>query len=126
LTKKHKCDSIRTVEQAKSQHKNTNQIPKGIRKETSQKRKENKNNMANKFEMGSKEFAIPEQTNNHLSDEEFEDERDKYDAIEYETLKDEEGYVSKKEVSKDAEKMLKEFKKKKIGANMFDLFERIA
>ena len=76
--------------------------------------------------MGGKEFAIPEQTNKHLSDEEFEDERDKYDAIEYETLKDEEGYVSKKEVSKDAEKMLKEFKKKKIGANMFDLFERIA
>lgn len=29
LTKKHKYDSIRTVEQEKAQHKNENQIPLG-------------------------------------------------------------------------------------------------
>ena len=82
--------------------------------------------MANKFEMGSKEFAIPEQAKKHYTDEQFEAEQDMYDAIEYETLKDEEGYVSKKEVSEDTEKMLKEFKKKKIGASAFDFFRRIA
>ena len=82
--------------------------------------------MANKFEMGSKEFAIPEQTNNHLSDEEFEDERDKYDAIEYETLKDEEGYVSKAEVSNALQKEITQFKQKKIGSGVLELISNLA
>ena len=82
--------------------------------------------MANKFEMGSSEFAIPEQAKEHYTDEEFDEKREMYSAIEYEDGIAPDQYESKKEISKDAERKLAEFKRKKIGGSVFDFLKRSA
>lgn len=58
--------------------KTKNQIPMGIRKETSQKRKENKNNMAKYETMTIPEFVEEPNTKNEWSD--FEEMADPFDS----------------------------------------------
>ena len=67
--------------------------------------------MANKFEMGSSEFTLPEQAKEHYTDEQFEEKREMYDAIEYEEGIDPIEYKAKQETSKKAAKKIIEFQK---------------
>ncbi len=82
--------------------------------------------MANKFELGSSEWAIPESTNEHYTDEEFEQAQEMYSANAYDEGVTPDQYVSKKEVSKDAERMISEFKSKKIGKGTFEILKNLA
>ena len=75
--------------------------------------------MANKFEVSSTEFNIPKTAKNQENEE--------TEYFEYITYSDDPSeYVSKEEVSADAEKMIKAFKKKKIGAGTFHFFKHVA
>lgn len=105
--------------------------------------------MANKFEMGSSEFLIPQATDKHYTEEEFKQKQDMYDAIDYISGVDPVEYeknrnnkqVSKKAVekiikfrehhidTKELDKELKEAKSKKVGAKMIsfkNIFSRAA
>lgn len=130
MTKKHKYDSMKTVEQTKAQHKNENQIPKGIGRRLAKNERKIKINMANKFEMGSKEFAIPEQAKEHYNDEEMDQAQDMYSAIEYESGIDPDEYDSSNKEISDQAKALIEMRKarekadKKRGHAIFALFSR--
>ena len=81
--------------------------------------------MKKNFELGSSEFAIPEQAKEHYTDEEFKEKQDMYDAIEYEEGIEPDGYVSKEKISKKAESQIAQFKKEKIGHSVFDFVSRM-
>ncbi len=85
--------------------------------------------MANKFEMGSTEFAIPTKAKEHYSEEEFEAKQAMYDTIEYEEGIDPSEYESKKVITDEAKaliEMRKERQKadKKFGHKLTALFAR--
>lgn len=96
--------------------------------------------MANKFEIGSENFQLPEQTKEHYNEKQFEEKRDMYEANDYdslafETYENEENYDSKqtKEIGKklknfqekysqsQLDKELKKAKAKNIGSKMSSL-----
>ena len=67
--------------------------------------------MANKFEMGSSEYAIPTASDEHYTEAELNDKQEMYGAIEYESLVDPDEYDSSKvEVSDET---LDEMRKKR-------------
>lgn len=105
--------------------------------------------MANKFEMGSSEFTIPEQAKEHYTKEELEAKKDMYSANEYDDGIDPVDYLEKQkekqEISKKAAKKilafqehvkqkelneeLKSAKKKNIGfriTHLSEIFSRAA
>lgn len=103
----------------------------GIRKETSQNRKENKNNMANKFEIGSSEYSFPTQAKEHYSEEELDQKKDMYDAIEYDEGIAPDQYQSKKEISDEAKELIKMRKERekadqKRGAGLLGFIRNLA
>lgn len=83
--------------------------------------------MANKFELGSKEFQIPSEVEKHYDEEEFEAAQEMYGANDYDEGKDDPvTYKSKNEVSEETEKKILEFKNKKIGSSVFSFINRVA
>ena len=103
--------------------------------------------MANKFEMGSSAFAIPQDANKHkhLNDKELEQAMQMYGANDYEEDIDPVEYRSKQETSKKAAKKiiafqehikqkelneeLKKAKQKKVGfriTRIGEIFSRVA
>ena len=116
MTKKHKCDSMKTVEQTKP----------------TQKRKETKINMANKFEMGSSEYAFPQQAKEHYDEQQLDQAQDMYSAIEYESGIDPDEYdSSNKEVTEEAKALIemrkqREKEDKKRGHGLLGFVRNLA
>lgn len=74
--------------------------------------------MANKYEMGSSEFAIPEAAKEHYSEAELEEKQEMYGAIEYESgIEPDEYDSSKVEVSKETEEMIEKMRKEREKAD---------
>lgn len=118
---------METVEQQKPTQKSKNQIPKGIRKETSQKRKENKNNMANK-EAALETYQTPTDAKGQMTEEQLDEAMEVYHAdldagkgelvIDYEETNNHgEGNLTKEQ---EAFKDQLLYKQKKIGKSVFE------
>ena len=137
MTKKHKCDSMKTVG-TKNQHKNENQIPKGYQEGDNKNTKERKINKMNKFET----MAIPIEADGIVDDqqafkemqkeneaqltEEIESAQQDQNELygEYEDIE----FVPYKETNEtDGNKELKLAKRKKVlGRSGFKVFAKIA
>lgn len=82
--------------------------------------------MKKSFELSSGEWQQPEETKVHYDENELEAAKAMYGSNDYDEWKTPDQYVSKDVVSEATEKKLAEFKKKKIGASIFDLFRGVA
>ena len=87
--------------------------------------------MAKSFELGSKEYALPQQTNEHYSEDEFTQKQDMYDAIEYESGIEPDQYQSKKEITDEAKALIelrkaREKADKKRGAGILNFLHSLA
>lgn len=88
--------------------------------------------MANKFEMGSSEYAFPQQAKEHYNDEELDQAQDMYSAIEYESGIDPDEYdSSNKEVTEEAKALIemrkqREKEDKKRGHGLLGFVRNLA
>ena len=74
--------------------------------------------MANKFEMGSSEYALPQQAKEHYDEQQLDQAQDMYSAIEYESGIDPDEYDSSKVEATEQAKALIEMRKQREKEDM--------